>query len=205
MRLPARDGGRPNTGRTVMLVAGASGSGKSRLAGVIGCPRLSLDHFYFDWDRPGLPRAGPIADWDDVASWDARAARRAAEELLETGRTSVPDYDIAQSRRLGYRPMELAEHRLFVAEGIFAIDLLAPIRAAGMNVVPIWLDRNRSVTAARRLRRDVAEKRKPLLTLLRRGAALWRAEPALRRRAIAAGFRPLSMGEARALAARLQR
>lgn len=190
--------------RTVLLVAGASGSGKSRLASLIGCPRLSLDHFYFDWDRPFLPRTGSIPDWDDVASWDILTALHAVEQLLGVGHVAVPDYDIAQSTRLGYTEMRLGEDRLFVAEGIFAIDLLGPIREAGLNAVPIWLDRNRSVTAARRLRRDVAEKRKPLPTLLRRGAALWRSEPALRRRALAAGFRPVSMGEAQALAASLQ-
>lgn len=189
--------------RTVLLVAGASGSGKSRLARVIGCPRLSLDHFYFDAEHADLPRAGSIVDWDDVESWDLRGALHAVERLLSTGVTEVPDYDISQSRRTGSHTMRLGENRLFVAEGIFAIDLLGPIRAAGLNVVPIWLDRNRSVTAARRLRRDVAEKRKPLPVLLRRGAALWRAEPALRRRALGAGFEPSSMGQARALAASL--
>lgn len=190
--------------RTVLLVAGASGSGKSRLARLIGCPRLSLDHFYFDGDRPGLPRTGSIPDWDDVGSWDLQGALHAVERLLSTGVADVPDYDISSSRRKGGETMALGEHRLFVAEGIFAIDLLAPIRGAGLIVVPIWLDRNRTVTAARRLRRDVAEKRKPLPILLHRGAALWRAEPALRRRALAVGFRPLSMSAARAAAASLQ-
>lgn len=189
---------------SVLLVAGASGSGKSRLARLIGCPRLSLDHFYFDGDRPGLPRTGSIPDWDDVGSWDLHGALHAVERLLSTGVAEVPDYDISQSRRTGSETMSLGGHHLFVAEGIFAIDLLAPIRAAGLEVVPIWLDRNRSLTAVRRLRRDVAEKRKPLPILLHRGAALWRAEPSLRRRALAAGFRPLGMSEAQGVAASLQ-
>ena len=39
----------------VILLAGPSGSGKSRLAAMAGCPRLNLDDFYFDADHPGLP------------------------------------------------------------------------------------------------------------------------------------------------------
>ncbi len=193
-----------NGDETVLLVAGASGSGKSRLARLIGCPRLSLDHFYLDGDHPGLPRAGSIPDWDDVRSWDLQGAMQAVERLLSTGVADVPDYDLSSSRRTGSETLALGEHRLFVAEGIFAIDLLAPIRAAGLSVVPIWLDRNRTVTAVRRLRRDVAEKRKPLPILLHRGAALWRAEPALRRRAMALGFEPLGASQAVATAARWQ-
>ena len=44
-----------------------------------------------------------------------------------------------------------------------------------------------------RLRRDLPKKRKPPLILLRRGLALWRAQPALKRKALAAGFTPMSM------------
>ena len=50
----------------LVLIAGASGSGKSRLAHAAGCPSLRLDDFYHDADHPDLPRTEfGIADWDD--------------------------------------------------------------------------------------------------------------------------------------------
>lgn len=47
---------------------------------------------------------------------------------------------------------------------------------------PIYLDRSRTLVALLRLRRDLAQHRKPPLVLLRRGLALWRAQPASGRR-----------------------
>ena len=54
----------------------------------------------------------------------------------------------------------------------------------------------------RRLVRDLAERRKPPLTLLRRGIGLWRAERSVLKRQVALGCRPLGAAEVRhALAA----
>jgi uridine kinase len=79
------------------------------------------------------------------------------------------------------------------AEGIFAIDFLAVCRAAGVATEAIYIDRPGAVVFWLRLRRDLSKKRKPPMILLRRGLALWQAQPALRRKAMAAGFTPMSM------------
>ena len=60
----------------------------------------------------------------------------------------------------------------------------------------LYLDRSRTATLLRRFLRDVAERRKPLPVLVRRGLALWRAEPRIRAHALALGCRPVSMAEA---------
>ena len=86
------------------------------------------------------------------------------------------------------------------AEGIFAIEFLATCRAAGLAAEAIYLDRPGFLVFWLRLRRDLAKKRKPPRILLRRGIALWRAQPALKRKALAAGFTPMGM---RAAVARL--
>jgi uridine kinase len=66
-----------------------------------------------------------------------------------------------------------------VAEGIFAAEIVADLRAAGM-LHSAWCVRHpRWVTFVRRLVRDLLERRKPPLVLLRRGLALRRAEPAI--------------------------
>ncbi len=190
----------PHSAPRLVLVAGASGSGKSRLAHASGCLAFRLDDFYFDADHPGhvLTDYG-IIDWDDVASWNAGAAVAALRSLLSTGEVEVPEYSISESRAIGRHTVTLGACDCVVAEGVFAIELLAHLRAAEMPATAIYLDRPGWLVFALRLRRDLAGHRKPPRVLLRRGWALWRSQPDLKRRAVAAGFLPLSMR--RALAA----
>lgn len=177
----------------LVLIAGPSGSGKSRLAHATGCPSLRLDDFYFDADHPGMPQTLGITDWDDPRSWAAETAVAALRELLTNGEVVTPTYSIAESRRVGSHTLRLEGADCLTAEGIFAIEFLATCRAAGLEVEAIYLDRPAPLVFWLRLRRDLAKKRKPPLILLRRGLALWRAQPALKRKALAAGFTPLSM------------
>ena len=177
----------------IILLAGPSGGGKSRLARRIGALPLRLDDFYLDADAPGLPRAHGIVDWDDPATWDAAGAVGALASLVGSGRCEVPSYSIAHSRRVGSRTLVLGTRDVIVAEGIFAIEMLPHARDAGLDVEPLYLDRSRWLVALLRLRRDLAERRKPPLVLVRRGWALFRSQPALRARAEAAGFTPMTM------------
>ncbi|MCA0294539.1 MAG: uridine kinase [Actinobacteria bacterium] len=177
----------------LVLIAGPSGSGKSRLAHASGCPSLRLDDFYHDADHPGMPQTLGITDWDDPRSWDAEAAVAALKELLANGAAVVPTYSISESRRTGSHEVRLDGAGCLTAEGIFAIEFLATCRAAGLAVEPIYLDRPAVLVFWLRLRRDLAKKRKPPLLLVRRGVALWRAQGSLKRKALAAGFTPLSM------------
>ena len=191
-------------GARLVLLAGPSGSGKSRLVSAAGCPRVNLDDFYRNEDDPANPRtcttvgagAAPAVDWDDVRSWDADAALAALVALCTTGTAEVPVYDISASRRTGMRTVDLGAARTFVAEGLFAPDLVPACRAAGIEMDALYLDRPRVQTLLFRFVRDVSEHRKPLPVLVRRGLALFRAEPALRAHALACGCRPVSMAEA---------
>jgi uridine kinase len=180
----------------LVLVAGPSGSGKSRLARHTGCLGFRLDDFYRDADAPGLPRTLGIVDWDDPATWDGDAALAALGTLLARGEVVTPTYSIAESRATGEHRVGLDGARCVLAEGIFAIDLLPLARAAGLACDALYLDRPGALVFWLRLRRDLAGNRKPPLVLLRRGLALWRAQPALKRRALGAGFRPVSMRQA---------
>lgn len=181
----------------LVLIAGPSGSGKSRLVRRSGLPCLRLDDFYRDADAPGLPRTLGIVDWDDPASWDGAAAVAAIGTLLETGAAEAPEYSIPQSRAVGTHRVTLdLNSPVLLAEGIFAIEALPLARAAGIEAEGLYLDRPRTEVAWWRLRRDLAQKRKSTWVLLRRGFALWRAQPTLRRRALAAGFQPVSMADA---------
>ena len=184
--------------RTIALVAGASGSGKSRLARLAGWPVLRLDDFYRDATAPDMPRgADGNIDWDDIRAWDVAAATAALVELSKTGRVDVPVYSIADNARTGWHTVDAGDAKAIVAEGIFAVAMLEPCRTAGVPTLAIWLDRGRWVTWWRRLVRDIREHRKPLRVLWTRGHALRRAEPELRQTALAAGFTPMTMRRAR--------
>lgn len=184
----------------MLLLAGPSGSGKSRVAALSGRPRLALDDFYLDGDHEALPRTLGIVDWDDPRSWDAGAAVAAITELCVSGATVVPRYDIATSTRTGTTRLDLGTSSVFVAEGVFAPDIVDACRAAGVPLDALYLDRPRTVTLLFRFVRDLDERRKPPWILLRRGLARWRAEPEIRRHALARGCRPVSMRSALATA-----
>jgi uridine kinase len=184
----------------VVLLAGASGSGKTSLTRRVGLPTLALDDFYRDADDAGqdppLPRRFGIVDWDDPASWDAVGALAAVEALCLQGAADVPVYDIPTSRRTGTVRLDLGGRHVFVAEGIFAAELVAAARDRGLLADALCLTLHPAVTFGRRLLRDLAEMRKPPLTLVRRGLALARAERGLVEHWTALGCRPCSMAEA---------
>ncbi len=107
--------------RRLVLVAGPSGSGKSRVVLASGLPQVRLDDFYHDHDHPGLPQTLGIPDWDDPATWNGEAAVAALAELLATGRTDTPDYSIPESRKVGAKQLTIPDDAaLVLAEGIFA-------------------------------------------------------------------------------------
>lgn len=182
--------------RRIVLLTGPSGSGKTALTRRLGLPVINLDDFYRDVDHPGMPMRYGIVDWDDPASWDAGAALDALREVVRTGHVEVPVYDIPTSRRTGSAVLEIADAPVVVAEGIFAAELVTACRAEGFLADAICLTQPRLVTFWFRLLRDVAESRKPLPTLLRRGWGLLRAEPALVRRWTDLGCRTASPAQA---------
>ncbi|WP_371481136.1 ATP-binding protein [Kitasatospora sp. NBC_00315] len=161
----------------VILLSGPSGSGKSSLAERSGLPVLQLDDFYKDGDDPTLPLLTDGAvDWDSPLSWHREQAVAAIRQLAESGRADVPVYSIPDNGRAGTHTLDLAGAPAFIAEGIFAAELVGRCAADGLLGDAICL-RNRPLTTAwRRLRRDVREGRKSLPVLVRRGWRLMRAE-----------------------------
>lgn len=161
----------------VVVLAGPSGIGKSRLAALTGLPVLRLDDFYRSGDDPALPlithgaNAG-LVDWDDPRSWQAERAVLAIEELARTGRTVAPVYDIARNGTCGTHDVVLGDAGLFVAEGIFAQQIVAACRERDVLGAAFCLRQHPLVTFWRRLTRDLRERRKPPVVLLRRGWAL---------------------------------
>ncbi|GGV62207.1 hypothetical protein GCM10010277_67460 [Streptomyces longisporoflavus] len=181
-----------------MLLCGPSGSGKSSFAARSGLPVLCLDDFYKEADDPTLPQVPGSSDidWDSPASWDTEAALNAIEQLCRTGRTNVPVYDIASSSRTGETAMDIDRTPLFIAEGIFAADIVERCRETGVLADAICLRGRPSTTFRRRLLRDLREGRKSVPFLLRRGWRLMRDERAIVARHTALGAHPCGKDEA---------
>ncbi|MFD7131356.1 uridine kinase [Streptomyces sp. NPDC059894] len=179
----------PPLSARVVLLCGPSGSGKSLLAARSGLPVLRLDDFYKEGDDPTLPQVAGSCDidWDHPGSWDADIAIAAITDLCRTGRTNVPVYDIALSARTGEEAVEIGRTPLFIAEGIFAAEIVARCRDLGVLADALCLSRGAVTTFRRRFLRDLEEGRKSVPFLLRRGWRLMRAERSIVARQTALG------------------
>ncbi|MEV7510056.1 uridine kinase [Streptomyces sp. NPDC091201] len=182
----------------VVLLTGPSGSGKSSLAARSGLPVLRLDDFYKECEDPTLPlvEGSSDIDWDSPLSWDADAAVAAIAQLCAAGRTDVPVYDISTSSRTGWDTLDIARTPLFIAEGIFAVDIAARCQELGLLADAICLRGRPSTTFRRRLARDLREGRKSVLFLIRRGWRLMRAERGIVARHVALGAHACGRDEA---------
>lgn len=185
----------------VIVLAGPSGAGKSRLAERTGLPVLRLDDFYKNGDDETLPtiQSGPntgLIDWDHPDSWLPDDAVAAVEELCRTGRAVLPVYEIARNGRCGTHELELGGATVFVAEGIFAQDIVAELRRRDLLHAAYCVTQHRIVTFWRRLTRDLRERRKPPLMLVRRGLDLMRAQKRVVDDAVSKGCRRVTPDQA---------
>ncbi|WP_227025854.1 uridine kinase family protein [Streptomyces fodineus] len=188
----------PPSSARVVLLCGPSGSGKSLVAARSGLPVLRLDDFYKEGDDPTLPlvQGSSDIDWDHPGSWDADVAVEAITRLCATGSAPVPVYDIALSARTGEERLHIGRTPLFIAEGVFAAEIVERCRELGVLADALCLSRGPVTTFRRRFLRDLKEGRKSVPFLLRRGWRLMRAERSIVARQVSLGAHPCDRDEA---------
>lgn len=187
--------------RRVVVLAGPSGAGKTRLAARLhdrhGWPIVGLDNFYRNGDDRSLPILPMgVPDWDSPRSWHSDAAVRALVALCQNGVVDVPVYDIGSSRAVGHSTVKAKQGDLIIAEGIFAAEIIAALADADVLAAAYCIHNGRWLTFWRRLVRDLAERRKPPWVLWRRGLRLCRQEPVIVARNVSLGARPVTAAAA---------
>jgi uridine kinase len=139
-----------------------------------------------------MPRIKGAIDWESPDSWDAGAAVATIDRLAHRGKADVPIYSITANRQVGHRLVDLAGAPCFLAEGIFAAEIVAALQQRDLLAAAYALRRPRLVTFVRRLVRDLHEHRKPPAVLVRRGLALYRSEPRVLARQLELGCQAAS-------------
>ena len=185
---------------SVVLLAGPSGSGKSRVARLAGRPQLALDDFYRDLDHPGLP-AGAAASWTGTTS-PAGTPRPPSPSCA-----AVPD---GSGRRPSLRHRRQPAHRHRPSRSRGEPTASSP----RVSSHPTWSRRvrrpdwptTRSTSTGPGLSAwscassaTYGSTASRIGVLWRRGLALWRAEPDLRAYALARGCRPVTLRKALAI------
>lgn len=176
----------------VVLIGGASGSGKSYLARTYGRPHVELDHFYREASEHTPESPLPVTDygeidWDHPGTWNADSAADMLAQLAETGHAHLPLYSISKSAYIGAQELGCTEGPI-IAEGLFSSEILGTLRERGVEVSAYYIVEPAAWTALARFVRDVREARKPLGFLLKRGWSLYKADAAIRGRYADAGF-----------------
>jgi uridine kinase len=166
------DPGLPLMTRTPATVAKPTGTPAAALSGGGPLPAAAPP------DGAVLPDPA-LVDWESPRSWDAAAAVDAIDALARVGRVEVPSYSIAASRKMGSHSIDLGGARLFIAEGIFAAEVVDACHGRGLLAGAFTVRRARAITFTRRLVRDLREHRKAPGVLIRRGIALFGAEPSV--------------------------
>ena len=164
---PAKPSTRPGF---VIAISGGSGSGKSTLAHALRealSPRtacLFLEDAYY-WPRSHYPAGLAVTDinYDDPSSKDNTALVADLARLKSGEAIAQPRYDFERHDTVAGVTDALAPAEIIIFEGIHALSLPAADRLIDLRV---FVDTPDDLRLARRIRRDVLERGRPIESVL---------------------------------------
>ncbi len=117
-------------GRRIVMMSGPSASGKTTTAHQLAdairarggqAQVISMDDFFKDLEEyPRLPDG--TKDYENITAVDLKTLQQCLQELLETGRTMLPEFDfLTEHRKPQRRPLELKDG-VCIVEGIHALN-----------------------------------------------------------------------------------
>lgn len=138
----------------IVAIAGPSGSGKTTTAHILqDCLEtlgekvdvVSLDDFYLPAEKlPILPDGS--TDIESVHSLDVALIKETFEQIVKTGKASLPVYDFKTKSRIGNaKQLNVGERGIVVVEGLHAMNPLISDLVEQKNIFKIYISVNRSV------------------------------------------------------------
>jgi uridine kinase len=170
MSSPTNPDNPPRTPAFVIAISGGSGSGKSTLAHALETalkPRavaLFLEDAYY-WPRAHYPSDVAVTDinYDDPSSKDNASLVADLGRLKSGHDIAQPRYDFERHDRVGGVTDRLAAADLIIFEGIHTLSLP---EADPLIDLRVFVDTPDDLRLARRIRRDVLERDRPVESVL---------------------------------------
>ena len=137
----------------IVLIAGPSGSGKTTTAHIIknkllnlgkSAEVISLDHFFLPMDKMPLQENGE-KDFESVYSLDIDEIHRCFKELIEKGKTLMPDFSFENFSKTGERPIDISNGGILIVEGLHALNNILTDELNKNNLLKIYISVNQTV------------------------------------------------------------
>lgn len=138
----------------IVAIAGPSGSGKTTSAHIL-CERLeelgektevvSLDDFYLSADElPILPDG--TQDIESVNSLNLELIKKCFSEIIETGKTVLPQYDFANKKCIpNSKSIDITSRGIIIVEGLHALNPVIARLVERKNIFKIYISANCSI------------------------------------------------------------
>jgi len=139
----------------IVALAGPSASGKTTSAHILA-ERLtalgektiivSLDDFYYSYDElPTLPDGKK--DIESVNSLDISLIKKCLNEIVETGKTDLPEYDFkTRTSKKGAKSVDIGKRGIVIVEGLHALNPVITDLVPQKNIYKIYISVNSGVT-----------------------------------------------------------
>ena len=138
----------------IVAIAGPSASGKTTTAHILSeklqklgeqTEVVSLDDFYLPTEQLPLTEDGKY-DIESVNALDKNLMKKCFGEIINTGRTELPEYNFAEKRRiLSARSIDISGRGIVIVEGLHALNPVITDLVPRKNIFKAYISVNRSV------------------------------------------------------------